>query len=311
MRRVSRPETAPDSLTEKGAAELTKAKAYYGATPKPTKAYEFKEYKQTAVKLALETLFHGKCAYCETFYASAQPMDVEHYRPKGGVDEDKSHPGYWWLAMDWDNLLPSCIDCNRKRGQKTATGAVNGKIITDRLKNSGKKDSFPISPKGTRATKEKDILADEKALLLNPCTDDPRQHLKYYFGATNSIALMQAATIDPETSPDFVEPGKDFSLKGARSIQIYGLNRLALVQARTAVLLRFEFLQTLAEDLVILGAQIRQQGAGNTVLLNAAEKVEDLARRIAGEMKQMADPKAPFAAMVAVLIAQYKATSGP
>ncbi|MEF9674035.1 hypothetical protein QNM99_25505 [Pseudomonas sp. PCH446] len=46
-------------------------------------------------------------------------MDVEHYRPKGAVSEDASHPGYWWVAMDWDNLLPSCIDCNRKRKQVT------------------------------------------------------------------------------------------------------------------------------------------------------------------------------------------------
>ena len=53
--------------------------------------------KDAEVKAALEKLFYGKCAYCETFYSVQAPVDVEHYRPKSAVegdDEDDivSHP---------------------------------------------------------------------------------------------------------------------------------------------------------------------------------------------------------------------------
>ena len=47
------------------------------------------------MKRRLDLLFHGKCAYCETFYSASAPVDVEHYRPKGAVSEDPSHPGYY------------------------------------------------------------------------------------------------------------------------------------------------------------------------------------------------------------------------
>jgi hypothetical protein len=72
--------------------------------------------------------FYKKCAYCETsierFYS-----DAEHHRPKRRVrikDQNgilvpvccevgvgppglqMKHPGYFWLAYDWKNLIPSC-----------------------------------------------------------------------------------------------------------------------------------------------------------------------------------------------------------
>lgn len=68
--------------------------------------------------------FHGKCAYCEKTITN-QYGEIEHYRPKSGVlHENRSpvylesegavipHPGYYWLAYDWHNLLPSCTICN-------------------------------------------------------------------------------------------------------------------------------------------------------------------------------------------------------
>lgn len=61
---------------------------------------------------------HNKCCYCEKLEEQAKYRDVEHYRPKAT---------YWWLAWTWDNLLFSCIDCNReyKRDQfPLALGSV-------------------------------------------------------------------------------------------------------------------------------------------------------------------------------------------
>ena len=126
MRFVSRgPKPPPAALGKRGRdklSEFERVKAHMEATlPPGTKrtAFEFHAYKADEVKRRLEDLFHGKCAYCESFYAAQAPVDIEHYRPKGAVEDDPDHPGYWWLAMAWENLLPSCIDCNRRRRQKT------------------------------------------------------------------------------------------------------------------------------------------------------------------------------------------------
>jgi len=137
MRKVNRSSVpAPLCLVakdKKGKTEYQRAKAHQAAakraknakTPqKPKPSFEYSAYKKGEVKRALATLFHGKCAYCETFYSASSPVDVEHYRPKGSVDGVKDHPGYWWLAMRWENLLPSCIDCNRRRGQWNPSCAI-------------------------------------------------------------------------------------------------------------------------------------------------------------------------------------------
>ena len=50
--------------------------------PKKIKKFSFKAYKDTSVKQALEKLFKGKCAYCESRYINIHPVDIEHWRPK-------------------------------------------------------------------------------------------------------------------------------------------------------------------------------------------------------------------------------------
>ena len=57
-----------------------------------TGSYAFVRYKEDAVTEALEALFFRKCAYCESAYDIVQPVDVEHYRPKGAVDGAEGHP---------------------------------------------------------------------------------------------------------------------------------------------------------------------------------------------------------------------------
>ena len=129
-------------------------------------------------------LFSNKCAYCESLITNTHPGDVEHYRPKGRLKEidgkivkisldgqEMDHPGYWWLCYEWRNLLPSCIDCNRRRNH---TDEVNeGKIA------AGKADIFPID--GKRAIKPDDPLPDESPLLLDPTEDgfDPEDHFEF------------------------------------------------------------------------------------------------------------------------------------
>lgn len=110
--------------------------------------------------------FHGKCAYCETSLYS-QYGDMEHFRPKGKiVDEngetvlvengqgtEEPHPGYYWLAYDFRNLLPSCIRCNQIQ----------------------KKCCFPV--RGDHAARPGDEV-NEDPLLLHPVFDNPAEYLE-------------------------------------------------------------------------------------------------------------------------------------
>ena len=211
--------TAPEILTgenTEGSKEKKKAIEYYDVTPPPEKAFKFKVYKNKQVGQALTNLFHGKCAYCESRYAGTQPMDVEHWRPKGEIHTDdgkKLKPGYYWLAADWSNLLPSCIDCNRRRTQKV--GGENRTV--------GKANQFPLKDESQRARKEGEEF-NEIPLLLNPCNDDydPRDHLEFVEEAVVRAKLDSS--------------GK-YSEMGTKSIEVYALSRSELVQDRNAILL--------------------------------------------------------------------------
>lgn len=95
----------PTKTTYERRNELIEAQQY------PPSGHESRpydsRYKYTDVRDALDKIYHGKCAYCETFDPSPH---VEHYRPKRG--------GYYWLAYSWDNLIISCSKCNTTKGDK-------------------------------------------------------------------------------------------------------------------------------------------------------------------------------------------------
>lgn len=327
MRRVDR-STVPvpksfSGTTGAAAKERSKARAYIDAARntvaqggKRPKAFRFKIYKDEAGRLALEALFHGKCAYCETYYASQGPVDIEHYRPKGGVEDDPDHWGYWWLAADWKNLLPSCIDCNRRRYQVLPTPdtasltdlRASGKPIWQ----TGKENAFPVM-QGTRALGLGDDLDSEllteKPYLLDPCdTDgDPAQHLEFLvdlpvpFGlilprrldASDLNALPLAATgadIDPAAIPSHL------SARGAVSIQVYGLNRLGLVQARTRVLRQLEALRIMIAEADTVARSLEK--SRSRAAREAVPVLDGLIDRLVEEILRMGDADQPFSAMV-------------
>lgn len=129
-------------------------------------------YRDRRVKRALKDLFHGKCAYCES---PVQDFDVEHFRPKGRVaNTPRGIPsGYYWLAYQWTNLYPACQFCNRERVDiGSHEDPLDGRA-------AGKGDQFPLAPSGRRANSPSDDLALEFPLLLDPCADDPEEHLLY------------------------------------------------------------------------------------------------------------------------------------
>ncbi len=311
----------PKAKPPKGAKKPKTAK-----TPKAANgSFEFKAYKSEDVKLLLESLFSGKCAYCESFYSETAPVDIEHYRPKGAIEGEPDHPGYWWLAMDWNNLLPSCIDCNRKRKQITPKVTDNLlALVTDEherrratVMNTGKKDTFPVTgPRAKDYSKPAELTA-ENALLLNPCIDKPDEHLDFLVdpnlpislvvprggaGAARGTAALPAAAARVTTAAIIADANtRKLSTRGAISIQVYGLNRLALVQSRTRLLRRLEFLADIVIELHAIAQQERD--AGNAAI---AKRVVQLADRVAAEIKSFADPKEPHSAVAAAWLKQFQ-----
>ncbi len=98
------------------------------------------------------------CAFCGCDLPRNDRGDVEHFRPKGKVEEDADHGGYWWLAYDLNNYLLSCSLCNRVR----------------------KRDRFPLRPGARVRTtySQRRRLRTEGRLLLHPEWDPVEDWLR-------------------------------------------------------------------------------------------------------------------------------------
>lgn len=73
-------------------------------TPKERKRAEGK-YNHPDVRRALELMFEGKCAYCESKIKHVGYPQIEHFRPK-------AIPRFRRLCFNWGNLLLACGMCN-------------------------------------------------------------------------------------------------------------------------------------------------------------------------------------------------------
>ncbi len=147
------------------------------------------------LKEHLQDLYHDKCAYCDGAYEAFSYGDVEHFRPKGKVTEDNTHPGYWWLAYNPSNYLPSCQKCNQ----------------------AAKNNHFPIE--GKRARGPGDSLEAEGPLLMHPDQDRWKGNVRFR----------------PSTDPEKPGWADDLTKKGKVSIEILELNRKPLRDARVTV----------------------------------------------------------------------------
>lgn len=153
------------------------------------------------VREPLWKIHHGKCCYCERKRDIKRESDIEHFRPKAkvtGVD----HPGYWWLAYQWENYLFSCKTCN-----ETHKGNI-----------------FPLQRECRRARRPEDEISLEEPLLLNPIDDDPEQCITYDWWSGGSL-YVKAIGMDEEG-------------RGAKTIEILDLNRLMEDRAANLTLLK-------------------------------------------------------------------------
>ncbi len=149
------------------------------------------------IKEALWDMHCGKCCYCERKRDMKRESDVEHFRPKSEV-AGEDHPGYWWLAYEWDNYLLSCKTCNQ----------------------TYKKCHFPLIPGSPRAQGPNDDLNSEKPVLIDPAKEDPERFIGFYW--SNAIFVKAI--------------GLDDDLRGYETVKLLGLNKGTLPEQRAEII---------------------------------------------------------------------------
>jgi hypothetical protein len=185
---------------------------------KKGREFEVKDDLYKRLKTYYFKSYWGKCAYCEALIRVDQPGDLDHYRPKRAVVDENDrpvmvtgrngsgkvpHPGYYWLAYDWSNLVPVCRMCNSP-----------GRNGSDEL--VGKGTRFPVQ--GAFRARQPGEEKGEKPLLLHPGLPgfDPDQHF----------------TFDSHTG---ILGGK--SRQGRTCIKLLDLNREGLPEERADIYL--------------------------------------------------------------------------
>ena len=158
----------------------------------------YKYWTESNVKEALWDMHRGKCCYCERKRDMKRESDVEHFRPKCEVAKEDNHPGYWWLAYEWDNYFLSCKTCNQ----------------------TYKKTQFPLLPDSPRAHNPNDELSNEKPVFINPVKENPEN----YIGFDWSTGIFVKAI------------GLDDDLRGHETCKLLGLNEGTLPEQRAEVL---------------------------------------------------------------------------
>ena len=129
-------------------------------------------YGDKEIRACLSAIFSNKCAYCE-YPLTRTDLNVEHYRPKARVHESPEHPGYYWLACEWSNLLPACQHCNQLRKDPPMWREPRQKDA------KGKGDKFPLADEANRAFSPTDSIENEQPLLINPTVEEPSKHIKF------------------------------------------------------------------------------------------------------------------------------------
>ncbi|NTX39818.1 hypothetical protein HUA78_35815 [Myxococcus sp. CA033] len=199
-----------------------------------------KSYAPNEVKAQLVACHYGKCAYCETRIIHSHYGDVEHFRPKKGVTFfDKTGKmatiadAYFWRAFDWNNLFLSCGVCNEQYKKNyfgllpslTATAAEQQYLGVGPLKvpTVAEKRQSPANP---------NLL--EQAILIDPGVDEPRVLIR--FDVRNGQAM-------PSPTINLLQGDKALAYgRTAKTIEVLGLNRPALVEARARHLLSLHLL---------------------------------------------------------------------
>lgn len=205
---VKRPRRAPAFSRPDGKAVLaaTALNSTFSTNPQFLDGTQTPEWKSDiwgAAKPAYVKAQSGKCIFCESKFAAVSYGDVEHFRPKSGYVAVKGgplvKPGYWWLAYEWTNYWASCQRCNQEF----------------------KKNYFPLHDEAKRAKAPADSLVEEKPLLPDPATEDPRAFIEF----RSEVAFARGG-----------------SLRGQACVEVVGLNRDDLLELRRNALKALRFI---------------------------------------------------------------------
>ena len=172
----------------------------------PPPVFNFKQGQRIWTRLKkflLANIFNNKCAYCETSTIRFDG-DAEHFRPKGAVTDldsnrmrtndesnrDIEHPGYFWLAYHWKNLLPACKGCNSGVGKQNKFPIETGKRLyltvelTQQQVLALREPPIPsVAWPGRYYLGPDDLDGLEAPQLLHPYhSENPRMHLGFRDG---------------------------------------------------------------------------------------------------------------------------------
>jgi 5-methylcytosine-specific restriction endonuclease McrA len=183
MIKVKIPDEIPQTLLTEGVKKklehcdlYDKNKQSYN-NGKETFIFATEVYGSTSVKSSLEAAHYKKCCYCESVFEATSYGEVEHYRPKGVISPKKKgrkiHPGYYWLAYEWNNLLYICKRCNRNKSYY-----------------------FPLEDDSMRARNHNENIANESPLFVKPSIDDPLMHISFREDAIFGLTVKGKMTIE-------------------------------------------------------------------------------------------------------------------
>lgn len=161
--------------------------------------YDTPDGKRSRVEDKLAIAYKNKCAYCERIAKA----DIEHYRPKKGIEGDKKHEGYYWLCYEWSNLIPSCITCNREGAKHNRFPIMGPRVSAPIILADGNLNMAACKPSVAP-------LLDEMPYLLHPEVDRPENY--FAFELDNNGEGIRLIGIDAEN-------------RGNKTIQICLLNR--------------------------------------------------------------------------------------
>ena len=147
------------------------------------------KYRHKEVKEKLSSMFHGKCAYCESKITHVEHGHIEHYRPKGKFPE---------LTFAWSNLLLACGICNGKghKGDHFPEKEENGPLVNPCDDDPSEHFSFHYDPESRIASvygKTSRGETTERILGLN------RHELRTYRSRQTARlhVLAHLASVDP------------------------------------------------------------------------------------------------------------------
>jgi hypothetical protein len=169
------------------------------------------------IKDLLASASYRKCWYCES-RDSRSDANVDHFRPKGGVEGCREHQGYWWLAFDFRNYRYCCTYCNSVRTDRARPG------------KGGKQKNFPLLNPEDRVFHEADCH-NERPVLLDPTR------------AADGLLLY----FREDGVPEARYPSGEKGVRAKKSIEIYHLHHTELVEARLETLNRVRELISLGQ----------------------------------------------------------------